>query len=103
MIYQELFPTFFLLSKTLNVSSPPHQIGAMGERLEEDVEASEKETVENNTPEETPIESEAGKETVENNTPEETPIESKTEPETNVENDSEEQESENPDVVQPTV
>jgi len=102
MIYQELFPTFFLLSKTLNVSCPPHQIGAMGERLEEDVEASEKETVENNTPEETPIESEAEKETVEN-TPEETPIESEAESETNVENDSEEQESENPDVVQPTV
>ena len=104
MIYQELFPTFFLLSKTLNVSSPPHQIGAMGERLEEDVEASEKETVEN-TPEETPIESEAEKETVENNTPEETPIESEAEKEseTNVENDSKEQESENPDVVQPTV
>ncbi len=85
MIYQELFPTFFLLSKTLNVSCPPHQIGAMGARLGKDVEASdENETVENNTPEETPIESEA-------------------ESETNVENDSEEQESENPDVVQPTV
>ncbi len=31
MIYQELFPTFFLLSKTLNVSCPPHTIGKMGE------------------------------------------------------------------------
>jgi len=105
MIYQELFPTFFLLSKTLNVSCPPHQIGAMGDGQidEKDVEASEKETVENNTPEETPIESEAEKETVENNTPEETPIESEAESETNVESDSEEQESENPDVVQPTV
>ena len=30
IIYQELFPTFFLLSKTLNVSCPPHQIGVMG-------------------------------------------------------------------------
>ena len=30
-IYQELFPTFFLLSKTLNVSCPPHTIGKMGE------------------------------------------------------------------------
>ena len=30
VIYQELFPTFFLLSKTLNVSCPPHKIGAMG-------------------------------------------------------------------------
>jgi len=31
IIYQELFPTFFLLSKTLNVSCPPHTIGKMGE------------------------------------------------------------------------
>jgi gas vesicle protein len=31
VIYQELFPTFFLLSKTLNVSCPPHTIGKMGE------------------------------------------------------------------------
>ena len=30
MIYHELFPTFFLLSKNLNVSCPPHTIGAMG-------------------------------------------------------------------------
>ncbi len=30
MIYHELFPTFFLLSKTLNVSCPPHTIGEMG-------------------------------------------------------------------------
>jgi len=75
MIYQELFPTFFLLSKTLNVSCPPHQIGAMGETLQKDVELSD----ENETPEETSIESE-----------------------TNVENDSEEQELENPDVVKPT-
>ncbi len=75
MIYQELFPTFFLLSKTMNVSCPPHQIGAMGETLQKDVELSD----ENETPEETSIESE-----------------------TNVENDSEEQELENPDVVQPT-
>jgi hypothetical protein len=99
MIYHELFPTFFLLSKTLNVSCPPHEIGVMGERLGKDVEASdENETVENNTPEEAPIESETETETAE-----ETPIESETESETNVENDSEEQELENPDVVQPTV
>jgi hypothetical protein len=31
MIYHELFPTFFLLSKSLNVSCPPHMIGAMGD------------------------------------------------------------------------
>ena len=30
MIYNELFPTFFLLSKSLNVACPPHTIGAMG-------------------------------------------------------------------------
>ena len=30
LIYHELFPTFFLLSKSLNVSCPPHMIGAMG-------------------------------------------------------------------------
>jgi len=30
MIYHELFPTFFLLSKSLNVASPPHTIGEMG-------------------------------------------------------------------------
>lgn len=41
MIYHELFPTFFLLSKTLNVSCPPHTIGEMGDMpsqtLEDDV------------------------------------------------------------------
>jgi len=30
VVYQELFPTFFLLSKSLNVSCPPHHIGGMG-------------------------------------------------------------------------
>ena len=30
VIYQELFPTFFLLSKSLDVSCPPHQIGEIG-------------------------------------------------------------------------
>jgi len=83
IIYQELFPTFFLLSKTLNVSCPPHQIGSMGERLEKDVEVSEEnETAESDSPEETSVESE---------------------PETDVQSDSEEQELENPDVVQPPV
>ena len=37
MIYQELFPTFFLLSKTLNVSCPPHTIGKMGETLSREI------------------------------------------------------------------
>ena len=49
VIYQELFPTFFLLSKTLNVSCPPHQIGQMGagvdsEMPEEDMTESVTET-----------------------------------------------------------
>jgi hypothetical protein len=37
VIYQELFPTFFLLSKTLNVSCPPHQIGQMGSGVDSDM------------------------------------------------------------------
>jgi len=84
MIYQELFPTFFLLSKTLNVSCLPHQIGAMGNGQidQKDEQMSEEnETAENESPQ-TSIESE---------------------PEANIQNDSEEQELEKPDVVQPTV
>jgi len=103
MIYQELFPTFFLLSKTLNVSCPPHQIGTVGQILEKDVEVSdENETSETESPQETTIESEVSdeNETSETESPQETTIES--EPEANLENDSEE-ELENPDVVQPTV
>lgn len=50
MIYHELFPTFFLLSKSLNVSCPPHTIGAMGlaeeTQAEELLEPSEEETSE---------------------------------------------------------
>ncbi len=103
MIYQELFPTFFLLSKTLNVSCPPHQVGVMGETPEKDVEVSdENETSETESPQETTIESDVSdeNETSETESPQETTIES--EPEANVQNDSEE-ELENPDVVQPTV
>jgi uncharacterized membrane protein len=43
-IYQELFPTFFLLSKSLNVSCPPYQITVKDEidyevkEIESDVE-----------------------------------------------------------------
>ena len=36
LIYQELFPTFFLLSKSLNVSCPPHTIGEMGDSLDDE-------------------------------------------------------------------
>ncbi len=41
VIYQELFPTFFLLSKTLNVSCPPHNIGKMGETSSQEIPESE--------------------------------------------------------------
>jgi len=101
MIYQELFPTFFLLSKTLNVSCPPHQIGAMGETPEKDVEAPE-ETVEvsdenDTTQSESLEEVSAENDTTQSESTQETSIES--EPETDVQHDSKEQELENPDVV----
>jgi len=48
IIYQELFPTFFLLSKTLNVSCPPHNIGKMSETTSQETPESET-TVENST------------------------------------------------------
>jgi len=47
-IYQELFPTFFLLSKTLNVSCPPHNIGKMGETLSQETHESKDEQDANN-------------------------------------------------------
>jgi len=47
MIYHELFPTFFLLSKSLNVASPPHTIGEMGNSPVESDDDSEVETSEN--------------------------------------------------------
>lgn len=45
MIYNELFPTFFLLSKSLNVACPPHTIGAMGSPPSEIEEPGESETI----------------------------------------------------------
>jgi hypothetical protein len=48
IIYQELFPTFFLLSKTLNVSCPPHNIGKMGETPSQEIPESEIEQVPKN-------------------------------------------------------
>jgi hypothetical protein len=113
MIYHELFPTFFLLSKTLNVSCPPHQIGAMGEQIEKEVEMSDQnEITENESTQETSTESETNIENdskeQETSTESETNIENdskeqetSTESETNIENDSKEQET--PDVVKPTV
>ena len=41
MIYHELFPTFFLLSKSLNVSCPPHTIGEMGTPVSEEITTTE--------------------------------------------------------------
>lgn len=49
VIYQELFPTFFLLSKSLNVSCPPIQIGGMGagniSETSEDIDATLQENI----------------------------------------------------------
>jgi len=39
IIYHELFPTFFLLSKNLNVACPPHVIGSMGSHVDDVVES----------------------------------------------------------------
>jgi len=105
MIYHELFPTFFLLSKTLNVSCPPHQISAMGDRVENKV-SDEDETNENESQQETSVESEneSTQETSvesENESTQETSVES--DPETSIQNDSEKKEQETPDAVQPTV
>ena len=101
IIYHELFPTFFLLSKTLNVSCPPHQIGAMGETVEKETEmnkenlevSDENETTENESTPETSIESET--ETTENESTPETSIESET--------DIDDSEEKTADVVQSTV
>ncbi|AFS82762.1 hypothetical protein NSED_04790 [Candidatus Nitrosopumilus sediminis] len=63
VIYQELFPTFFLLSKTLNVSCPPHKIGQMGAGV--DNELSEEVAVENESID-VPVEAESETDSVEN-------------------------------------
>ena len=55
VIYQELFPTFFLLSKTLNVSCPPHKIGQMGAAVDESSEEDVVEPVTENEPVDAPI------------------------------------------------
>jgi hypothetical protein len=56
MIYHELFPTFFLLSKTLSVSSPPHTIGEMGNSPIESEESIEPESNEAQTADDLPEE-----------------------------------------------
>ena len=93
MIYQELFPTFFLLSKSLNVSCPPHQIGAMGEQLPQETEMNEGEKSE--------IESELSEENVTpENESQEQVAESNSEPEIQ---ENAQEELEKPDMAQPTV
>ena len=81
VIYQELFPTFFLLSKTLNVSCPPHNIGKMGETSSQEIPESE-------------IEQDTSNEIVENAT------ESDSESETKQESSTDEVELETPDTPQ---
>jgi hypothetical protein len=86
IIYQELFPTFFLLSKTLNVSCPPHNIGKMSETTSQ--ETPESETTSQETPE---------SETTSQETPEsETTSQETPESETIVENSTNEVELETP-------
>jgi len=90
IIYQELFPTFFLLSKTLNVSCPPHNIGKMGETPSQ--ETPESETPSQETPE---------SETPSQETPEsETPSQETPESETKVENSTNEVELGTPNTSQ---
>jgi len=73
LIYQELFPTFFLLSKSLNVFCPPHTIGSVGTSPDSELEQES-----SNIPEASP---EASPEV----------------------NDTQVETNENPDVVKPTL
>jgi hypothetical protein len=67
VIYQELFPTFFLLSKTLNVSCPPHQIGQMGAGVDSEIPEEEvTESVAESEPVEEPVETKSEPDSVEN-------------------------------------
>ena len=86
MIYHELFPTFFLLSKCLNVSSPPHTIGEMGSAPIDDSDEIVEATPEAAVVEET-------SENISESPTEESPEISETAKEA----------PESPDVVQPTV
>jgi len=63
IIYQELFPTFFLLSKTLNVSCPPHNIGKMGEAPSQETPEPEIEQVTKNEIDENTSDSDSKSET----------------------------------------
>jgi hypothetical protein len=81
VIYQELFPTFFLLSKSLNVSCPPLQIGGMGAAT-----SSENNEIETAVPQQEKIASEQ-----------------ETTPEVIVQEPIGEPQLETPDIVQPNV
>jgi len=107
IIYQELFPTFFLLSKTLNVSCPPHNIGKMGEMPSQEIPESEIEQVTNNEIVENIAESDSESETKPESSTDE--VESETKPEsltdeveseTKPESSTDEVELETPDTPQ---
>jgi len=51
IIYHELFPTFFLLSKNLNVACPPHTIGSMGSLSVDDLDDTLDEKISDNVTE----------------------------------------------------
>jgi len=91
MIYHELFPTFFLLSKTMNVSSPPHTIGEMGNSPIDSDDSIETESAETQTADDLP------EELLES--PSEPSTESPSEPSTESPSDS----IKSPDIAQPGV
>jgi hypothetical protein len=66
VIYQELFPTFFLLSKTLNVSCPPHQIGQMGAGVDSEMPEEMTESVTENESMDEPVDEKSESDSVEN-------------------------------------
>ncbi len=107
VIYQELFPTFFLLSKTLNVSCPPHNIGKMGEMPSQEIPESEIEQGTNNEVIENVADSDSELETKPESSTDE--VESETKPEsstdeveseTKPESSTDEVELETPDTPQ---
>jgi hypothetical protein len=92
VIYQELFPTFFLLSKTLNVSCPPHKIGAMGAGVDNELP---KEVVAETKQVDASVKVESESDSVEN--PDMTQVDA------SVKVESESDSVENPDMTRPNV
>jgi len=105
MIYHELFPTFFLLSKNLNVSCPPHTIGAMGSESISETEVLEEsnEEIETDvTSEEIPVPVETPPEQTQT-PPEQTqtpPEQTQTPPE---QTQTPPEQTQNPDLTKPTM